>query len=76
MLCLADINVLIALDDPAWLDLTCVTPKQLTALYLVALAAHHKTRFATFDTTIPVSCIKAGGAAIEVIPVPPSGRLA
>jgi toxin-antitoxin system PIN domain toxin len=61
----------LSLDDPALPDLTNVTPKQLTDLYLVALAARHKTRFATFDTTIPVACIKAGEAAIEVIPVPP-----
>ena len=57
--------------DPVFLDLTGVTPKHLTDLYLVAVAAQHKTRFATFDTTIPVARVRNGAAAIEVIAVGP-----
>ncbi|MEI6653877.1 MAG: TA system VapC family ribonuclease toxin [Verrucomicrobiota bacterium] len=61
----------LSFDDPAFLDLTNVTPRQLTDLYLVALAAHNQARFVTFDTAVPVSRVKAGAAAIEVIPVSP-----
>jgi predicted nucleic acid-binding protein len=37
-----------------------VGPKQLTDVYLLALAVKHGGRLATFDRTIPVSAIRGG----------------
>lgn len=55
-------------DDDIFKDLGRVTPKQLTDLYLVALAARHGVRFASFDASIPVTRVRGGANAIEVIP--------
>ena len=33
-------------------------PRQLTDLYLLALAVHRSGRFVTFDTSVPMSAIK------------------
>jgi hypothetical protein len=34
-------------------------PRQLTDLYLLALAVHRRGRFVTFDASVPVSAIRA-----------------
>jgi toxin-antitoxin system PIN domain toxin len=36
-------------------------PKQLTDLYLLALAVHHGGRFVTFDSSIPLDAVKGIG---------------
>lgn len=61
----------ISFDDARFLDLTNVTPRQLTDLYLVAMAVQHKMRFVTFDRTIPVTRVKHGAAGIEVLATTP-----
>jgi predicted nucleic acid-binding protein len=53
--------------DQAFHDLREVTSRQLTDLYLLALAVRHGLRLATFDTTIPTKLVLNGGRAIEVI---------
>ncbi|MCX6846200.1 MAG: VapC toxin family PIN domain ribonuclease [Verrucomicrobia bacterium] len=53
--------------DPAFHGLREVTPRQLTDLYLLALAARHGLRLATFDNTIPTELVRDGGGAIEVL---------
>jgi toxin-antitoxin system PIN domain toxin len=58
----------LSFDDEIFKDLDRVTPKQLTDLYLVALAARHGVRFASFDASIPVTRVNEGVNAIEVIP--------
>lgn len=58
----------LSFDDPLFADLSTVTPKQLTDLYLLALAARHGVRFATFDTSIPAGLVRNGPAALEVVP--------
>jgi len=45
------------------------SPKQLTDLYLLALAAANGIRFATFDQQIPVDLMSDGRRALEVISV-------
>lgn len=43
-------------------------PRQVTDLYLVALAVHHKGRFATFDDAIPINAVpRAGKKHLAVI---------
>lgn len=48
----------ISLRDSAMFDTTRILGRrQLTDLYLLALAAHHKGRLVTFDSTIVVSAV-------------------
>ena len=56
-------------DPAAGIRLHSATPKQLTDLYLLALARRHGGKFATFDTRIQVEAVTGGAEAIEVIPV-------
>ena len=42
-------------------------PTQLTNLYLLALAAHHRGRFVTFDQSIPTSALPAATAKHLVV---------
>jgi uncharacterized protein len=50
-------------DDVSVLDQSCVRadrvhgPKQLTDIYLLALAVQHDGRLVTFDSTVPVSAV-------------------
>ena len=52
-------------DDVTLLDVSVVRPdhihgpKQLTDVYLLALAVKHDGRFVTFDTTVPISAVPA-----------------
>lgn len=48
-------------------DFTTVSPKQLTDLYLLALAVRHKTRFVTLDEKIPAHLVKGGPANCVII---------
>ncbi len=59
----------LSLDDPMFITLGGLTPKQITDCYLLGLAGKYGIRFATFDTTIPVKLVKGGMQAIEVVPV-------
>jgi len=49
-------------------DLTPISPKQLTDLYLLALAVRHKTRFVTLDEKIPAHLVKGGPANCVIVP--------
>lgn len=57
----------LSFDDAVFGTLTGVTPKQLTDLYLVALAGKHGARFLTFDTSIPADLVHSGRKFLEVI---------
>jgi uncharacterized protein len=49
----------ISLLDQSAVDPTRVHgPRQLTDIYLLALAVHHKGRFVTFDTGIPLAAVR------------------
>ncbi|MBK9216477.1 MAG: PIN domain-containing protein [Chloracidobacterium sp.] len=48
----------ISLRDPTMFETTRILgPRQLTDLYLLALAAHHKGRLVTFDETLVLSAV-------------------
>jgi toxin-antitoxin system PIN domain toxin len=36
-------------------------PRQLTDIYLLAMAIHHSGQFVTFDTAVPLDAIRSGG---------------
>lgn len=48
-------------------DLSTCSPKQLTDMYLLGLAARHGGRFATFDAHVPVKWLRDGAKALEVV---------
>jgi uncharacterized protein len=54
-------------DHPAVPRLQAITPKQITDLYLIALASANGARFATFDDHIPAHLVSRGPKALEVI---------
>lgn len=56
------------LDTKAAIDLTDCTSKQLTDLYLLALAKHRGGKFATFDARVPARYVRGGSSALEIIP--------
>lgn len=45
-----------------------VTSRQVTDVYLLALAAHHGERLATFDTSLPADAVQGGEAALVTLP--------
>lgn len=45
-----------------------LTPRQLTDVYLWALAHRNGGIFATFDTRIPLAAYPSGAGALEIIP--------
>ncbi len=56
-------------SDSSFLEnLPDITPKQLTDLYLLALAVRHKARFITLDEKIPAHLVIGGSDACLVIP--------
>jgi toxin-antitoxin system PIN domain toxin len=61
-------------DDISWRDekifqpTTAMTPGQLTDIYLLGLAVHHGGKLATLDRRVPVSMVKHGAAALELLP--------
>jgi hypothetical protein len=55
-------------DAEIGLDLQHVTSKQLTDVYLLALAARHGGKFATFDGRVPAEKVPNGPNALELIP--------
>jgi len=58
----------LSLDDPhAFHSLEGISPKQLTDLYLLALAARHQISFATLDGSIPSGRVVGGPATLVVI---------
>lgn len=61
---LADATSLVRLDRAA--------PKQLTDLYLLALAVRHGGMFTTFDSRVPPSSVAGGGKALELLPTSPT----
>ena len=52
----------VSLLDPRVADANRIHgPRQVTDLYLLALAVRHEGRFVSFDTSIPLSAIKGAG---------------
>lgn len=50
----------VSLLDPRVADRTRIHgPRQVTDLYLLALAVHHRGRFVSFDSSIPLTAINA-----------------
>ena len=62
--CPDDISLL---DDSHVAHPELLTPKGLTDAYLLALAAHHEARLATFDRHVRVDSIHGGAGAVEVL---------
>ena len=59
----------VTIDSPvAFEDITMIGPKQITDLYLLALAVRHKTRFVTLDEKIPAHLVKGGTASCIIVP--------
>lgn len=56
------------LDAHSHPNLSDTSPKQLTDLYLLALAVRHRIRFATLDGNIPAHLIPGGSDACLIIP--------
>jgi len=52
----------------AFLNISNIGPRQLTDLYLLALAVRHKTSFVTLDEKIPAHLVKGGPASCVIIP--------
>jgi uncharacterized protein len=57
------------LDDAILLNAGQLTPSRVADLYLLALAASHGARLATFDRRIPAGAVAGGKDALEVIPI-------
>ncbi|WP_078129363.1 TA system VapC family ribonuclease toxin [Leptospira alexanderi] len=58
----------ISIDSPLfYLNVVFVSSKQLTDIYLLALSANHKIKFATFDSKIPYDAIDRGKEHLELI---------
>lgn len=58
----------VSIRDPGAIDTTRVHGgRQLTDLYLLALAARHKGRLATFDQLIPTSAVPSARRANLVV---------
>jgi toxin-antitoxin system PIN domain toxin len=55
------------LDADRVADPTRLTPAHLTDLHLLALAARHGLRLATFDRRVPAAAIVGGAQALHVI---------
>ena len=54
--------------DPEIVDATRIHgPRQLTDVYLLALAVHRKGRFVTFDTGIPLAAVRTAQAHHMVV---------
>ena len=59
----------LSIDDPwAFHSLDGIGPKQVTDLYLLALAVRHQMAFATSDDSIPATRVVGGPGALVVIP--------
>lgn len=58
-----------SLLDPSFVDRSRIHgPRQVTDLYLLALAVHHGGRFVTFDRTVPLSAVHgADPSHLEVL---------
>ncbi len=68
----ADVTVAHA---PTFGSLSGVSPKQLSDLYLLAVAVRHGVQFATLDESVPASLISGGSAALHVIPPGQASRV-
>jgi predicted nucleic acid-binding protein len=55
------------LDDGILLKPELLTPSRVSDLYLLALAAAHDVRLATFDQRIPSHAVAGGAEALEVV---------
>jgi uncharacterized protein len=58
----------VSLLDPNTVDSTRIHgPRQLTDIYLLALAVRHEGRFVTFDTSIPLAAVRKAAARHLVV---------
>jgi toxin-antitoxin system PIN domain toxin len=58
----------LSIDDPdSFHSFSSIGPRQITDLYLLALAAKQRMSFVTFDTSIPADRVVGGSAALVVI---------
>lgn len=58
----------VSLLDPTTVDSTRIHgPRQLTDIYLLALAVRHEGRFVTFDTGIPLAAVRKATAGNLVV---------
>ncbi|TVR55625.1 MAG: VapC toxin family PIN domain ribonuclease [Spirochaetaceae bacterium] len=55
-------------DRGVFVSLSGLSPRQLTDVYLLGLAASRGARFATLDGRIPTAAVRGGEAALQVIP--------
>ncbi len=59
----------LSLLDEAWIDRTRVHgPRQVTDVYLLALATANRGRLVTFDESIPVAAVKGARRDNLVVP--------
>ena len=56
-------------DQDLFGDLGATSPRDLSDLYLLGLAARRSGRFCTFDTRVTASMVRHGGNALELVPV-------
>lgn len=69
MPCHRFISDTLSIDDPtAFHSLGGIGPRQVTDLYLLALAARHRMEFATFNGNIQAGRVVGGVAALVAIP--------
>ena len=69
MSCHRFIGDTLSIDDPhAFHSLHRVGPRQVTDVYLLALAVRHRMSFATFDSGVAADRVVGGPAALVVIP--------
>jgi hypothetical protein len=58
----------LSMDDPSsFYSLDNIGPRQITDLYLLALAAQHRMAFVTFDKGIPADRVVGGSTALVII---------
>jgi len=58
----------VSLLDPSTVDSTRIHgPRQLTDIYLLALAVRHEGRFVTFDSVIPLAAVRKATARNLVV---------
>ena len=55
-------------DTEMFPGLAGVSPRQLSDIYLLGLAAHHGIQFATLDSRVPVGLVRGGEEALHAIP--------
>jgi predicted nucleic acid-binding protein len=63
---LLDVNLLLALSDPMHVHHEAAH-RQITDVYLLALAVHRRGKLATRDQRVAVAAVEHGAEALELI---------